>query len=38
MTAAVAKDKQAISDLEDELRKAGGDPGWSASNSRPLPD
>lgn len=27
-TAAVAKDKQDISDLEDELRKAGGEPGW----------
>ena len=29
-TAAVAQDKQAISDLEDALRQAGGDPGWSA--------
>ena len=28
-TAAVAADKQAISDLEDDLRKAGGDPGWA---------
>jgi len=28
-TAAVAADKQALSDLEDALRKAGGDPGWS---------
>ncbi len=27
-TAAVAKDKQDISDLEDGLRQAGGDPGW----------
>lgn len=27
-TAAVAKDKQDISDLEDALRQAGGDPGW----------
>ena len=27
--AAVAADKQAISDLEDDLRKAGGDPGWA---------
>jgi hypothetical protein len=27
-TAAVAADKQAISDLEDALRQAGGDPGW----------
>jgi len=30
MTAALAKDKQAISDLEDQLRQAGGDPGWAA--------
>jgi len=28
-TAAVAADKQAISDLEDELRKSGGDAGWA---------
>jgi hypothetical protein len=28
-TAAVAQDKQAISDLEDSLRQAGGEPGWS---------
>jgi anion-transporting ArsA/GET3 family ATPase len=28
-TAAVAQDKQAISDLEDTLRQAGGEPGWS---------
>jgi len=28
-TAAVAKDKQDISDLEDSLRQAGGDPGWA---------
>jgi len=27
-TAAVAQDKQAISDLEDALRHAGGEPGW----------
>ena len=25
----VEKDKQAISDLEDELRRSGGDPGWA---------
>lgn len=25
----VEKDKQALSDLEDELRKAGGEPGWA---------
>ena len=30
LTAAVAKDKQAIADLEDQLRQAGGDPGWGA--------
>jgi hypothetical protein len=29
MTAAVAQDKQSITDLEDALQKAGGDPGWS---------
>jgi hypothetical protein len=28
-TAVVAKDKQDISDLEDTLRQAGGDPGWA---------
>jgi hypothetical protein len=28
-TAAVSKDKQDISDLEDALRQAGGDPGWA---------
>jgi hypothetical protein len=28
-TAAVAKDKQSISDLEDSLRQSGGDVGWS---------
>ena len=28
-SAAVAKDKQEISDLEDALRQAGGDPGWA---------
>ena len=26
---AVEKDKQAISDLEDELRRSGGEPGWA---------
>jgi hypothetical protein len=30
-TAAVAQDNQAISDLEDALRQAGGEPGWSAA-------
>jgi hypothetical protein len=28
-TAAVAQDNQAISDLQDQLRQAGGDPGWA---------
>jgi hypothetical protein len=28
-SAAVAADKQAISDLEDRLRQAGGEPGWA---------
>jgi chromosome segregation ATPase len=31
---AVEKDKQALSDLEDELRKAGGNPGWASEPSR----
>jgi hypothetical protein len=35
MTATVAADKQAISDLEDDLRKAGGDPGWATPPSQP---
>jgi hypothetical protein len=30
-TAGVAQDKQAISDLEDALRQAGGEPGWAAA-------
>jgi len=30
-TAVVAQDKQAISDLEDALRVAGGEPGWSTA-------
>jgi hypothetical protein len=30
-TAAVAQDKQAISDLDDALRQEGGNPGWSAA-------
>jgi hypothetical protein len=28
-TSAVAQDKQAISDLEDAMRQAGGEPGWA---------
>ncbi len=35
MTATVAADKQAISDLEDDLRKAGGDPGWATPPAQP---
>jgi hypothetical protein len=35
-TAAVAADKQAIADLEDALRKAGGDPGWETP-AQPAP-
>jgi len=31
----IDKDKQAISDLEDELRKAGGDAGWANEPSGP---
>jgi hypothetical protein len=34
-TAAVAADKQAVSDLEDALRKAGGDPGWASAPPEP---
>jgi hypothetical protein len=39
-TAAVAKDKTDISDLEDQLRQAGGDAGWASggpSQSAPAP-
>jgi len=32
-TAVVAQDKQAISDLEDALHQAGGDPGWATPPS-----
>lgn len=34
-TVMVAQDKQAISDLEDALRQAGGDPGWANPPSAP---
>ncbi len=34
-TAAVAQDKADISNLEDELRKAGGDPGWARPRISP---
>ena len=33
LKAKVDKDKQAIADLEEELRKAGGDPGWAQDTS-----
>jgi hypothetical protein len=33
-TAAVAQDKADISSMEDDLRKAGGDPGWAAAGSQ----
>jgi hypothetical protein len=33
-TAAVAQDKADISNLEDELRKAGGEAGWATSGSQ----
>jgi hypothetical protein len=33
-TAAVAADKQDLSNLDDELRKAGGDPGWESSSDQ----
>ncbi len=35
LTARVAQDKTNISDLEDELRQAGGDPGWATPPSQP---
>jgi chromosome segregation ATPase len=34
-TAAVTQDKQAVSDLEDDLRKAGGEPSWANPPSTP---
>jgi hypothetical protein len=36
-TAAVAQDKADISNLEDDLRKAGGDPGWASGTVQPAP-
>jgi chromosome segregation ATPase len=36
-TALVAQDKADISNLEDELRQGGGDPGWAAPPSQPAP-
>ncbi len=37
-TAMVAQDKTDISNLEDELRQAGGDPGWETQPSQPATD
>ncbi len=37
MTANVAQDKADISNLEDELRQAGGDPGWATPPAQPGP-
>jgi len=36
-TAAVDQDKTDISNLEDELRQAGGDPGWATPPAQPAP-
>jgi hypothetical protein len=36
-TALVAQDKTDISNLEDELRQAGGDPGWATPPAQPAP-
>jgi chromosome segregation ATPase len=36
LTAKVAQDKTDISNLEDELRQAGGDPGWATPPSQPV--
>jgi chromosome segregation ATPase len=36
-TVAVAQDKTDISNLEDELRQAGGDPGWATPPAQPAP-
>ena len=35
LTAKVQQDKDDISDLEDQLRQAGGDPGWATPPSQP---
>ena len=37
LTAKVDQDKAAISDLQDQLRQAGGDPGWATPPSQPAP-
>jgi hypothetical protein len=36
-TAIVQQDKDAIASLEDDLRKAGGDPGWESAPAQPAP-
>jgi chromosome segregation ATPase len=36
-TSAVAQDKTDISNLEDQLRQAGGDPGWATAPPQPAP-
>jgi hypothetical protein len=36
-TALVAQDKADISNLEDELRQAGGEPGWATPPAQPAP-
>jgi hypothetical protein len=36
-TAMVAQDKADIANLEDELRRAGGDPGWATPPAQPAP-
>jgi chromosome segregation ATPase len=36
-TATIAQDKADIANLEDELRQAGGDPGWSRPAEQPAP-
>lgn len=35
LTARVAQDKTDLSNLEDELRRAGGDPGWATPSAQP---
>ena len=37
-TADVAKDEQAIEDLEDQLRQSGGDPGWARDDDQSSSD
>jgi hypothetical protein len=35
LTARVAQDKTDLANLEDELRQAGGEPGWATPSSQP---